>query len=132
MSEECLRLRDLNKRFQSSSGVSIPSFEHFQNVHHMDIAFFIQHVHGQTQFSCAIHNLIAEYGHPDQKQMHSFLITVENRAGNVEPRLLIVVVLDRFRSKFHDFCDVCRRHITAPLPCANFVCVVTRSTTAEF
>ena len=21
---------------------------------------------------------------------------------------------------FQDFCDVCRRHITAPLPCANF------------
>ena len=27
---------------------------------------------------------------------------------------------------------VCRRHITAPLPCASFACSVTRSTTTEF
>ena len=50
----------------------------------------------------------------------------------LEPSLLIVVVLDKFRSKLQDFCDVCRRHITAPLPCANFACSVTRSTTTEF
>ena len=50
----------------------------------------------------------------------------------LEPSLLIVVVLDRFRSKLQDFCDVCRRHITAPLPCASFDCSLTRCTTAEF
>ena len=50
----------------------------------------------------------------------------------LEPSLLIVVVLDRFRSKLQDFCDVCRRHVTAPLPCASFACSVTRSTTTEF
>ena len=47
----------------------------------------------------------------------------------LKPGLLIVVVLDRFRSKLQDFCDVRRRHITAPLPCASFACSVTRSTT---
>ena len=50
----------------------------------------------------------------------------------LEPSLLIVVVLDRFRSKLQDFCDVCRLHITAPLPRASFACSVTRSTTTEF
>ena len=50
----------------------------------------------------------------------------------LEPGLLIVVVLDRFRSKLQDFCDVHRRHITAPLPCASFACSVTRSATTEF
>ena len=37
----------------------------------------------------------------------------------LEPCLLVVVVLDRSRSKIQDFCDVRRRHITAPLPCAE-------------
>ena len=47
----------------------------------------------------------------------------------LEPGLCVVVVLDKFRSKLQDFCDVRRRHITAPLPCASFACSVTRSTT---
>ena len=50
----------------------------------------------------------------------------------LKPSLIIGVVLDRFRSKLRDFCDVCRRHITAPQPCASFSCSVTRSTTTEF
>ena len=50
----------------------------------------------------------------------------------LEPSLLIVVVQHKFRSKLQDFCDVCRRHITSPLPCASFACSVTRSTTTEF
>ena len=47
----------------------------------------------------------------------------------LEPSLCVVVVLDKFRSKLQDFCDVRRRHITAPLPCASFASSVTRSTT---
>ena len=41
----------------------------------------------------------------------------------LEPNLLVVVVLDRFRSKLRDLCEVRRRHITA-----TFACSVTRST----
>ena len=71
-----------------------------------------------------------------QKECHVSLIhqggVVLELGTELEPRLLFVVVLDRFRSKFQNFCDDCRRCITAPLPCANFGCVVTRSTTAEF
>ena len=47
----------------------------------------------------------------------------------LEPGLVIVVVLGRFRSKLQVLCDVRRRHITAPLPCVSFACSVTRSTT---
>ena len=36
----------------------------------------------------------------------------------LEPKLLIVVILDKLRNKLQDFCDV-NRHLTAPLTCAN-------------
>ena len=59
-----------------------------------------------------------------QEESHISLIhqgeVVLELETELEPSLLIVVVLDRFRSKLQDFCDVCCRHVTAPLPCANF------------
>ena len=50
----------------------------------------------------------------------------------LESNLLLIVVLDRFRSKLQDFCDVCRRPITAPPSCARFACSLTQSTTTQF
>ena len=60
--------------------------------------------------------------------IHQSEVVLELEA-ELEPGLLVVVVLDKFRSKLQDFCAVRRRHITAPLPCASVACSVTRSTT---
>ena len=48
----------------------------------------------------------------------------------LEPGPLIVVVVDRLRSKLQDFCGVRRHRVTAPLPCASFTCSVTRLMTS--
>ena len=68
--EEWRRLRACQQRFLSSKGVSILSFNSWQNVHYIDIdrctqtSFFpccfylLQLVHRQTQLSWTIHSLI--------------------------------------------------------------------------
>ena len=67
-----------NKRLQSSRGVSILSFNSWQNAHYTDVASvhwhrsfpvvysFFQLVHRQTQFNCTIHSLTSVHAHLDR------------------------------------------------------------------